>query len=159
MKEAVARRRTVRAVACVVVLYGVLVSTHAGEFWPFSIYQMFSQAGQTWTRVLVRSVPPDGLPLWETTSLDDAPGAPFPLAEFGLRANDLASLIQEPVTPADLETLHQLLRPHVADQPLLVLRAVGSRGSDHHIDVRVTPFAVAYPDTLLVSPARMPARP
>lgn len=31
------------------VVYGLLVAIHLGEFWPFSIYPMFSQTGNPWT--------------------------------------------------------------------------------------------------------------
>src|SRR5690625_7490964 len=37
-------------------VHAILVSTHEGEFWPFSIYTMFSQAGNPWERAMVLDV-------------------------------------------------------------------------------------------------------
>src|SRR5690625_1138715 len=37
-------------------VHAILVSTHEGEFWPFSIYPMFSQAGNPWARAMVLDV-------------------------------------------------------------------------------------------------------
>ena len=47
-----------------------LLPSHEGEFWPFSIYPMFSQAGNPWTRAMVLDVTttPDA-ELWEKQSL------------------------------------------------------------------------------------------
>ena len=37
-------------------VYAFLVATHEGEFWPFSIYPMFSQAGNPWARAMILDV-------------------------------------------------------------------------------------------------------
>ena len=37
-------------------VHALLVATHEGEFWPFSIYPMFSQAGNPWARAMVLDV-------------------------------------------------------------------------------------------------------
>lgn len=47
-------------------VHALLVATHKGEFWPFSIYPMFSQAGNPWVRAMVLDVSElDDSEMWE----------------------------------------------------------------------------------------------
>ena len=69
------KARTIGTV--VLVVYAVTVATNLGEFWPFSIYPMFSQGGNNWSRSLVREFPEDDSTSWEVVGLADVPGAPF----------------------------------------------------------------------------------
>src|SRR5690554_3371848 len=88
-----ARRRAVRVLASFFVAYALLVSTHLGEFWPFSIYPMFSSAGNPWTRAIAHEIPPEveGEALWMSAPIDELPGAVFPLSRHGIFQNDLAN--------------------------------------------------------------------
>ena len=52
------RRKALRITLGTLIVYALLVATHLGEFWPFSIYPMFSQAGNPWSRAVVREMPP-----------------------------------------------------------------------------------------------------
>ena len=49
-------QKSVRITLISFIIYGALVATHEGEYWPFSIYPMFSKAGNPWTRAIVRDV-------------------------------------------------------------------------------------------------------
>jgi hypothetical protein len=92
------------------VLYGVLVATHKGEFWPFSIFPMFSQAGGEWSRAVVREVPREEAPTdWEPLLQTELPGEPLALTDYGLR-HDLANLAREEA-PTDWEPLLQTELP------------------------------------------------
>lgn len=42
-----------RVIGVLLIAGGVLMGFHKGEFWPYSIYPMFSKAGQPWTRAAV----------------------------------------------------------------------------------------------------------
>lgn len=47
-------------------VHALLVATHEGEFWPFSIFPMFSQAGNPWARAMVLDVSElDDSEMWE----------------------------------------------------------------------------------------------
>lgn len=74
-------------------LYAMTCAAHDGEFWPFSIYPMFSRAGHPWTRALVREV--EQLPgsLWATREIDALPGRPVALRDIGVFQNDLANYL------------------------------------------------------------------
>lgn len=49
--------REVRLLVGTFLVSGCLLATNLGEFWPFSIYPMFSKAGGAWTRAVVLEVP------------------------------------------------------------------------------------------------------
>ncbi|MDX1586597.1 MAG: hypothetical protein R3222_07630, partial [Balneolaceae bacterium] len=56
----------------VLVVNIALVATHEGEFWPFSIFPMFSQAGNPWSRgVLERVDNRNDTSIWATKTISD----------------------------------------------------------------------------------------
>ena len=68
----------------VIFVYALTVAVNLGEFWPFSIYPMFSQAGNPWSRSVVREVPPGDTLSWDTTALADIPGQPYGVRSGGV---------------------------------------------------------------------------
>ena len=58
--------RGLKLIGWLFLLSTVLVASHKGEFWPFSIYPMFSQAGNSWSRALLIEIEPD-----DTTNIWD----------------------------------------------------------------------------------------
>ncbi len=88
-------RRAGRALLIMVLIGGTLVATHEGEFWPFSIYPMFSQAGRPWNRMLVRDVTTVAeTELTQDRSPEDLPGSPLALHALGIPQNDFNKLIK-----------------------------------------------------------------
>jgi hypothetical protein len=141
--------KTLRVVGVVLALYAVLVATHRGEFWPFSIYPMFSQAGHPWTRSLVRTVPNDTLDSWRATSLRDLPGTAFPVQARGINQNDISNYISKTDrwTAQRLRGLRSLFASaHDFSPPLLVMRVRGRLTQDS-VTVRATPFLLFTPDS------------
>ena len=68
-----------------------------GEFWPFSIYPMFSQGGRPWVRSLVREVTDASDPqLWRPRIVDELPGAPYVMDTRGidLTGSDVGAIRQ-----------------------------------------------------------------
>ena len=76
-------------------LVGVaLLATHLGEFWPYSIYPMFSVAGRPWRRAIAREaslVPAEQL--WQTRTLESLAGLPFPVSEHGIPQIDFTEYV------------------------------------------------------------------
>lgn len=135
-------RKAGRFLLTVFLLSLVLVGTHKGEFWPFSIYPMFSQAGRPWTRALVRELPPqtEGEELWLDGDFQALPGKPYPLEKVGLNQNDLANAVSKSKSwdSTRLEAMVSMLK---ADQRRLMVMAVKGRLAEgHRVEISYRPF-------------------
>lgn len=72
----------------------LLVASHEGEFWPFSIFPMFSQAGNEWSRGVVEQVSDSTrADLWQTKSIKEIEGRILPLKDYGIHEIDFANYI------------------------------------------------------------------
>lgn len=147
--------KALRVIGAVLVVYALLVATHRGEFWPFSIYPMFSQAGNPWTRSVVRTMPDGETPSWEATSLQNLPGAPFPLQERGINQNDVANYVSktEEWTPQRVQGLRNVFAPtHDFSPPLLVMQVRGELVDDS-VAVTATPLILYSADSTRLHPS------
>lgn len=152
-----AYRKAGRLLLVVLSVYGLLVATHDGEFWPFSVYQMFSSAGRPWTRMLIRDVPsiPPATLRWTPEDMADLSGRPFAMREHGVPQNDVAAYVVQTAqwTPARGEGLRAMLGYETASERVLaVYRIEGSLAQDGAVAVTCTPVLYLTPDTLLVNP-------
>jgi len=153
--------KSIRLWTAIMIVYALLVSIHKGEFWPFSIYPMFSQAGQTWVRALTRDVTdvPDSL-LWTMTDREDAlPGKPFPLKLVHTHRNDLANFIKRSGTwdKNRKQGLRSLFSDQLNSRKLLVVwvegKAKDSTGEEEGAyNINYIPFAYLSSDTTLLNP-------
>lgn len=137
-------------------VYALLVATHLGEFWPFSIYPMFSQGGNTWTRAIVRDVsePPEGT-LWQTVyEDDDLPGEAYPLGLTDINQNDVANFVSKTrVWNADrIAALRKIFGESLDERSLLVFRVQGRLAEGRDVEVAYTPFLVLAPDSTYFNP-------
>ncbi|HET8865676.1 MAG TPA: hypothetical protein VFM80_08245 [Gracilimonas sp.] len=72
----------------------LLVASHEGEFWPFSIFPMFSQAGKEWSRGVVEQVSDSTrADLWQTKPIEEIEGRILPLKNYGIHEIDFANFI------------------------------------------------------------------
>jgi len=156
-------RKSIRVIGGVLVVYALLVATHLGEFWPFSIYPMFSQAGNPWSRSLVREMPPEMADAealsWSSTTLADVPGAPYPLVPRGINQNDVANYVSKTKTwtPERIRGLRSIFaKNRELPAPLLVLRVRGELAGDS-VAVQATPVMLFAPDTTYLNPSLTPA--
>jgi hypothetical protein len=149
-------RKSIRIVGATLLVYAVLVATHLGEFWPFSIYPMFSQAGNPWTRVVVREVPDDAQKIaWTSTSLDALPGRAFPVVEHGISQNDVANYVTKTDEWTEQRTRgfrSLFAQNHDFEQPLLVFKVRGALVSDS-VSIDATPVLLMEQDTTRFSPS------
>jgi len=155
-------KRALRVIGGVLVVYALLVATHLGEFWPFSIYPMFSQAGNPWTRAIVRELPsqsdPDTLS-WEAVSLQNLPGNPYPVDPEGINQNDVANYVSKTDrwTEERIQGLRSLFtKGRALASPLLVFRVRGKLEADT-VSVTATPVLLFEPGTTRLHPSP-PAR-
>jgi hypothetical protein len=148
-------RRAGRFLALTLVVYGLLVATHLGEFWPFSIYPMFSQGGNDWSRAVVREVPMRGYTVsWDTTQLGALPGEPLALRSVGVDNIDLANFVSktEAWTPQRVEALRRLFGSATDDHRYVVFRVNGQITERDSVAVEFVPYVELRPDGVSVNP-------
>lgn len=142
-------------------IYALLVGTHRGEFWPFTIYPMFSQAGQSWARTLVRSIhvaQADSLAM-RSVDLADLPGKALALEQHGISHNGLSAYIlrSQNWTQQRQEKLIQIFREvdvqHTTpEQALMIYRVEGHMDTRKQVQIRCIPFAYVYKNKLVFNP-------
>ncbi len=84
----------VRALAVMSLVGIALLASHRGEFWPYSIYPMFSVAGRPWRRAIAREV--SDVPveeLWRPRTVQTLAGRPFPVEEHGIPQIDFTEYV------------------------------------------------------------------
>lgn len=150
-----ALQRAGRLLFGTLVVYALLIATHKGEFWPFSIYPMFSQAGAPFSRAVVRDVSNDATPVqWDTTALGSLPGQPFALRPNGVNNIDLANFVSKTHTwtPKRVEGLRSLFKPHLPDHKLLVMRVNGRMVEGDSVVVDFVPYVYMHADSTALHP-------
>lgn len=141
-------QRSARVLLSTVALYAVLVAANEGEFWPFSIYPMFSQGGAPWSRAVVRDVTHDSV-RWEPTTLDDLPGDPYALAERGIDHIDLANFVSKTGVWDDdrITGLRKIFgAAELERRDLLVLRARGHLTETDSVVISFVPYVLMTAD-------------
>ncbi|MBX7151658.1 hypothetical protein K1X84_08455 [bacterium] len=135
--------KATKILAGTMLVYLILVATHDGEFWPFSIYPMFSKAGRPWQRVIVRDV--TGIP--DSTynhpiNMDRLPGLAVPLNNYGIETIDLADYINktESWNNEKIHGIRSLLgEEHFKNKKWLIVKVHGQLSRDG-VNVTATPF-------------------
>ena len=153
------RRKALRITLGTLIVYALLVATHLGEFWPFSIYPMFSQAGNPWSRAVVREMPPgtDQIPQ-DTVAFADLPGNPYPLVPQGINQNDVANYVSKTDrwTPNRQQGLRNMFaKSRQLPNPLLVMKVRGELTGDS-VAVQAAPVMLITPDSLRLRPDLLP---
>ncbi len=126
------------------VAYGVLVASNEGEFWPFSIYPMFSQAGNPWSRAIVVELE-DETVRWDRVRTHNLPGRPYALLEHGIDPIDLSNFVSK-TRAWDVDRvagLHRMFGYRGGDYgDLVVMRVNGRLMEDDSVDLTFVPYAV-----------------
>jgi hypothetical protein len=124
-----AYRRAARSLAGTFVVFALLVATHLGEFWPFSIYPMFSSAGNPWIRSLVHEIDHDvsDAEVWRPGGPSDLPGDVLPLQSHGIFQNDLSNFISKTSdwTPERIRGVETMFSHLETDRRFVVYRVRG----------------------------------
>jgi hypothetical protein len=154
--------KSVRVMGIVFVLYALLCATHLGEFWPFSIYPMFSSsAGKPWSRAVVRELPEREVDtfLWGEETLETLPGEPVLLAEGGAIQNDVANYVSKTRAwdEQHVEGLKALLSKHVSPgKKLVVFRVDGELVGKASVSTRAMPVLHITSDEAYLNPLLQP---
>lgn len=135
--------------------YALLVATNLGEFWPFSIFPMFSQGGIPWSRAVVRDVSDDPESVrWGRITAAELPGDAYPLLEHGVNPIDLANFVSKTRSWHEerVDGLRRMFgEDELARRRVLVVRADGELIGDS-VAVTFVPYALMLSDTTLLHP-------
>lgn len=141
------------------VVQAILLATHKGEFWPFSIFPMFSEAGQPWSRGLVTNVEvqsvQDSSSVWDVKSLDDVEDQAVPLRSHGIHPIDYANFISKTTDwnhkrVQALRTTFQMEQKE--DEVWMANRVTGSLTENDSVTVQVIPMFLFTRDTTYKNP-------
>jgi hypothetical protein len=116
---------------------------------------MFSQAGDPFSRAVVRDVSDEASPVqWDTTAIGTLPGKPFALRPNGVNNIDLANFVSktEAWTPKRVEGLRSLFTPHLPDHELLVMRVNGRMVEGDSVVVDFVPYVYMHADSTALHP-------
>ncbi len=159
-----------RLIAGIVLLQAVLICLHLGhvgevwppgnpqhelgEFWPFSIYPMFSRGGHPWVRSHMREIDDPADPqLWRVRTIDELPGRPYALNPRGINQNDIANYIAKARSwdAQRVDGLRSVFEEDLRQKNLLLYRVDGTLAGDSVL-VAFTPFLLMAPDTTTFNP-------
>ncbi|MEP2024447.1 MAG: hypothetical protein ABJH98_13645 [Reichenbachiella sp.] len=138
------RKQARRILLLLFIVNGFLVATHKGEFWPFSIYPMFSKAGQPWTRALIRDVSdmPDSL-IWKITNYPDLPGNPATTTSLEIDNIDYSNFVckTKDWNNDRVAALRFMIgEEHLKNRRLLAVKVSGRLTDDSNVETSALPF-------------------
>ncbi|MEL7834880.1 hypothetical protein [Fodinibius sp. Rm-B-1B1-1] len=154
MKRESPLKKSVKVTLVTLVIYGLLVATHLGEFWPFSIYPMFSKAGNPWKRAIVQDITHTHVDsLWKTTDKSGLPGQTVALNPLNVNTNDIANYLSktEVWTQKKQSGVRKLLKKRLDNSTLLVYQARGSLTENDKPKVEFIPYLYFTADTTLLN--------
>lgn len=133
----------------------LLVSTHAGEFWPFSIYPMFSQAGKPWTRAMITEIAHEDSLSWETTNFEALNGTPVSVKSLGVDQIDYSNFVSKTKewTPNRLKALRFMIgEDNLQNRNLIIFKVNGHLTKTDSVHIDYTPYFLFTADTTLINP-------
>lgn len=154
------KKKSIRVTLITLVIYAALVATHLGEYWPFSIYPMFSKAGNPWTRALVRDVTStEEGDLWNVTSFEELTGNPVAMESIGVDPIDYSNFVSKtkdwnPTRVAALRTM--LGEDYLQNRDWMIYKVNGKLVGDDSVSVLATPWLLFKSDTTLFNPNLSP---
>ncbi|MDZ7694370.1 MAG: hypothetical protein U5K69_25150 [Balneolaceae bacterium] len=149
------KNKGIRLIGLVLLIQITLVSSHQGEFWPFSIYPMFSQAGKPWSKAIVRDVTelPDSTIRASagSNSILSLPGGAVILDEFEINQNDLSNFIRKTVTwdSESITTLRHIIGTQHLESRRWLIYLVKGQLEGNSVAIRMDPFVLLEQDTTI----------
>ncbi|MDZ7720688.1 MAG: hypothetical protein U5K72_17860 [Balneolaceae bacterium] len=149
-------KKGIKIIGVIFVIYVGLVATHEGEFWPFSIYPMFSQAGNPWTRAIVLNVTdlPDDQ-IWEKHLFSERVAEPVPLKEHGIDQIDFSNFISKTQnwTPERRDALQFMFgQNNLKSQRWMASKVEGKLIENDSVVVEIKPYLLVTADTVRMNP-------
>ncbi len=136
--------KSVKVILITFLVYGGLVAAHEGEFWPLSIYPMFSQGANPWTRAMVKDVRQlDDETIWQVSYFRNTPGTQVAMQDHGIDQIDFSNFVSK-TTHWDeqrVQGLRTMMGPELlASKDLMIYKVNGIIHDDGSIDIEAVPF-------------------
>lgn len=149
-------KRGLKVIGVTVLIYAILVAPHEGEFWPLSIYPMFSQAGNPWTRAMVVDVTqkPEN-EIWERYALQDLDAEVVPLVNFGVDQIDFSNFVSKTEHWSDTRRnalITMFGSQTIGSQRWMVSKVRGEMVGSDSVSVEVIPFILITSDSTYLNP-------
>lgn len=149
-------KRGLKVIGIALLVYAVLVASHKGEFWPFSVYPMFSQAGNPWTRAIVVDV--TGLndeEIWNSYSLVDRTAGVVPVRSYSVDQIDLSNFVSKTQNWTDSRRdalIRMFGADQIGDREWMVSKVSGKMAGPDSVAIRILPFIKISADTTETNP-------
>lgn len=149
-------RRGMKIIGIILLFYGILVGTHEGEFWPFSVYPMFSQAGQPWTRAIVLDVTqvPDN-EVWKPRTLSGLDLETVPIGSYGIDQIDFSNFMSKTDnwTERRRNALRSMFSPdEIGSKRWMASKVNGQLIGPDSVVVIIQPFLLVTADSVYTNP-------
>lgn len=156
-----ASKKALRILLYLFISWALLVATHLGEFWPYSIYPMFSQAGKPWTRALIveSEKNPESPEFWETTSVDGLNGRVVSTKSIGVDTIDYSNFVVKTKnwTPERIHALRYMLgEQNFAVNSFVIYKVSGQLDDEGKVQVQYLPFLTFTADSTYFNPNLKP---
>jgi hypothetical protein len=149
-------QKALRVLLAVFIINTILVAFHKGEFWPMSVYPMFSKAGKPWTRALVHDY--TGLPdstLWLVRTYDNLPGKNVSVRAMGVDQIDYSNFVSKTKNwnPERVTALRFMLgEDQFKEKDLMIMKVNGQLIGKDSVGVEIVPYLLFKSDTTLFNP-------
>lgn len=149
-------RKGMKTIGVIFLIYGILVASHEGEFWPFSIYPMFSQAGNPWTRAMVldvSEVPDDEI--WEIHPLQERYAPAVSVRQYGVDQIDFSNFVSktENWTASRQQALKNMFGEDVlGQQRWMAAKVQGELVAEDSVVINIVPYFLITEDSISVNP-------
>jgi hypothetical protein len=149
-------KRGIKIIGATLLVYALLVAPHEGEFWPLSIYPMFSQAGNPWTRAMVLDVSSKSdADLWETQLLQNRDSDVVAVGDYGVDQIDFSNFIVKTRewTDSRRQALKDMFGPSsISEGRWMVSKVRGELIGRDSVSIEITPFILLTADSTFINP-------
>lgn len=151
-----ASKRGIKIIGITVLIYALLVAPHEGEFWPFSIYPMFSQAGNPWTRAMVLNVTDKSdAVIWQTQLLQDLGSDVIGVGSYGVDQIDFSNFVSKTDNWTDTRrnALQSMFgRDVIGSERWMVSKVRGELVNSDSVAIKIIPFIMITSDSTYLNP-------
>lgn len=137
-------------------IYAVLVAPHEGEFWPFSIYPMFSQAGNPWTRAMVLDVTDiSEEERWQAHLLQERTADAVPVGSYGVDQIDFSNFVvkTEDWTESRRQALITMFgSENIEGREWMITKTSGQLIGRDSVSIEIQPYILITSDSTALNP-------